>query len=95
MAHLRYVPESTAVVQGFGTSPSLLNPAITAVAGLVAVDNCLAGYNSSIFAYGQTGSGKTFTVIGDLQDAETVCSCSHAGHLGARECERGMRDIAT
>lgn len=55
--------------------PSLVVPTITAVAGLVAVDNCLAGYNSSIFAYGQTGSGKTFTVIGDLQDAETVRPC--------------------
>ncbi|GFR41403.1 hypothetical protein Agub_g2083 [Astrephomene gubernaculifera] len=40
------------------------------LAGLVAVDNCLAGYNSSIFAYGQTGAGKTFTVIGQLTDSE-------------------------
>ncbi|XP_047322469.1 kinesin-like protein KIN-12B [Impatiens glandulifera] len=28
------------------------------------VENCLAGFNSSVFAYGQTGSGKTFTVWG-------------------------------
>ena len=28
------------------------------------IDNCLAGYNGTIFAYGQTGSGKTFTVTG-------------------------------
>ena len=27
-------------------------------------DNCLMGYNGSLFAYGQTGSGKTFTIIG-------------------------------
>ena len=26
------------------------------------IDNCLNGYNGTIFAYGQTGSGKTFTV---------------------------------
>jgi hypothetical protein len=36
------------------------------------VDNCLAGYNSSIFAYGQTGSGKTHTVLGQLNSAELV-----------------------
>ena len=28
------------------------------------IDNCLNGYNGTIFAYGQTGSGKTFTVTG-------------------------------
>uniref|UniRef100_A0A1D1Z8I8 Kinesin-like protein KIF15 n=1 Tax=Anthurium amnicola TaxID=1678845 RepID=A0A1D1Z8I8_9ARAE len=28
------------------------------------VENCLAGFNSSIFAYGQTGSGKTYTMWG-------------------------------
>lgn len=27
-------------------------------------DNCLLGYNGTIFAYGQTGSGKTFTMQG-------------------------------
>lgn len=26
------------------------------------IDQCLMGYNGSIFAYGQTGSGKTFTI---------------------------------
>ncbi|GIL43358.1 hypothetical protein Vafri_1134 [Volvox africanus] len=40
------------------------------LAGQVAVDNCLAGYNSSIFAYGQTGAGKTFTVIGQISCPE-------------------------
>ena len=30
------------------------------------MDNCLAGYNSSILAYGQTGSGKTYTMLGAL-----------------------------
>ena len=28
------------------------------------IDNCLDGYNGTIFAYGQTGSGKTFTMNG-------------------------------
>jgi len=28
------------------------------------IDNCLDGYNGTIFAYGQTGSGKTFTITG-------------------------------
>ena len=33
------------------------------------VDQCLMGYNGSIFAYGQTGSGKTFTIQGDSDGA--------------------------
>nr|DAD24097.1 TPA_asm: hypothetical protein HUJ06_025560 [Nelumbo nucifera] len=32
--------------------------------GTPLVENCLAGFNSSIFAYGQTGSGKTYTMLG-------------------------------
>ena len=28
------------------------------------VNNCLEGYNGTIFAYGQTGSGKTYTMSG-------------------------------
>ena len=36
------------------------------------VENCLAGYNSSIYAYGQTGSGKTYTMLGSLNDPERV-----------------------
>jgi kinesin family protein 6/9 len=31
---------------------------------LPVVENCLEGYNGTIFAYGQTGSGKTFTMNG-------------------------------
>ncbi|KAL5215716.1 hypothetical protein ABZP36_007117 [Zizania latifolia] len=30
------------------------------------VENCLSGFNSSIFAYGQTGSGKTYTMWGPI-----------------------------
>ena len=31
------------------------------------VDQCLQGYNGSIFAYGQTGSGKTYTIQGRIE----------------------------
>jgi len=34
------------------------------------VDNCMSGYNSSIFAYGQTGSGKTHTMMGQIDKAK-------------------------
>ncbi|XAR58182.1 Plus-end-directed kinesin ATPase [Bertholletia excelsa] len=32
--------------------------------GAPLVENCLSGFNSSVFAYGQTGSGKTYTMWG-------------------------------
>lgn len=32
--------------------------------GAPLVENCLAGFNTSVFAYGQTGSGKTYTIWG-------------------------------
>ncbi|KAJ0043965.1 hypothetical protein Pint_17771 [Pistacia integerrima] len=32
--------------------------------GLALIENCLAGFNSSVFAYRQTGSGKTYTMWG-------------------------------
>jgi kinesin family protein 15 len=32
--------------------------------GKVITDNCLKGYNGTIFAYGQTGSGKTYSMQG-------------------------------
>lgn len=46
--------------------------AAVAVAGHPIVENCLAGYNSSIFAYGQTGAGKTYTMIGQLGRSDQV-----------------------
>ncbi|KAK3263260.1 hypothetical protein CYMTET_27925, partial [Cymbomonas tetramitiformis] len=49
-------------------SNSTTQEALFRVAGRPIVDNCLAGYNSSIFAYGQTGSGKTHTMLGQLPD---------------------------
>lgn len=45
---------------------------VCAVAGHPIVENCLAGYNSSIFAYGQTGAGKTYTMIGQLGKSDQV-----------------------
>ncbi|GJP40859.1 hypothetical protein CLOM_g528 [Closterium sp. NIES-68] len=38
------------------------------LAGRPIVENCLAGYNSTMFAYGQTGSGKTYTMFGADMD---------------------------
>ncbi|WCJ27531.1 phragmoplast-associated kinesin-related protein putative [Euphorbia peplus] len=37
---------------------------IFGMVGVPLVENCLAGFNSSVFAYGQTGSGKTYTMWG-------------------------------
>lgn len=48
--------------------------------GLPLVENCLSGFNSSIFAYGQTGSGKTYTMWGPL-------SALSGDSMG---CERGL-----
>eukprot|EP00040_Diaphanoeca_grandis_P021406 m.114042 g.114042 ORF g.114042 m.114042 type:complete len:1372 (+) comp28322_c0_seq1:106-4221(+) len=36
------------------------------------VENCIDGYNGTIFAYGQTGSGKTYTMAGPLDDAGNI-----------------------
>ncbi len=40
------------------------------MAGEAVVDNCMAGFNSSIFAYGQTGAGKTYTMQGAVERGE-------------------------
>ena len=34
------------------------------------IDNCLEGYNTTVFAYGQTGAGKTYTMFGAINDME-------------------------
>ncbi|WIA12855.1 hypothetical protein OEZ85_006481 [Tetradesmus obliquus] len=39
-------------------------------AGKPIVDNCMGGYNSTIFAYGQTGAGKTYTMQGPMAALE-------------------------
>nr|AMS24238.1 kinesin 12-Id protein [Marsilea vestita] len=51
-------------------SPSITQESLFQVVGLPMVDNCIQGYNSSIFAYGQTGSGKTYTMLGDIFEKE-------------------------
>lgn len=43
---------------------------VFAGAGVPLVENCLNGFNSTIFCYGQTGAGKTHTMIGELEDRD-------------------------
>ncbi|CAN6275532.1 unnamed protein product [Urochloa humidicola] len=50
-----------AVADAISTQEDIFN-----LVGLPLVENCLSGFNSSIFAYGQTGSGKTYTMWGPL-----------------------------
>ncbi|XP_058103126.1 kinesin-like protein KIN-12A isoform X2 [Magnolia sinica] len=57
--------------------------------GLPLVENCLAGFNSSIFAYGQTGSGKTYTMWGPPNAlVEDNPSSNHQKGLTPRVFER-------
>ncbi|CAA6664106.1 unnamed protein product [Spirodela intermedia] len=56
--------------------------------GLPLVENCLAGFNSSIFAYGQTGSGKTYTMWGPTSAALEDGSSSAERGLTPRVFER-------
>ncbi|XP_010512704.1 PREDICTED: kinesin-like protein KIN-12B isoform X2 [Camelina sativa] len=44
--------------------PESTQDEIFKLVGAPLVENCLAGFNSSVFAYGQTGSGKTYTMWG-------------------------------
>ncbi|OAY69167.1 Kinesin-like protein KIN12B [Ananas comosus] len=56
--------------------------------GLPLVENCLAGFNSSIFAYGQTGSGKTYTMWGPPSALLEDGSSSNEKGLTPRVFER-------
>ncbi|KAL7617395.1 hypothetical protein Lser_V15G02697 [Lactuca serriola] len=56
--------------------------------GAPLVENCLAGFNSSIFAYGQTGSGKTFTIWGPTNALLEENSSSDEQGLTPRVFER-------
>jgi len=58
-------------------------PPPPAAVGAPVVDNCLSGFNSSIFAYGQTGAGKTYTMTGRIGTA------ANPGDAAARE-QRGL-----
>ncbi|KAG1370058.1 kinesin-like protein KIN-12B [Cocos nucifera] len=56
--------------------------------GLPLVENCLAGFNSSIFAYGQTGSGKTYTMWGPPSALSEDASASNERGLTPRVFEQ-------
>ncbi|CAI0453161.1 unnamed protein product, partial [Linum tenue] len=56
--------------------------------GAPLVENCLAGFNSSVFAYGQTGSGKTYTIWGPSNILSEVGSSSDQQGLTPRVFER-------
>jgi kinesin family protein 15 len=51
--------------------PDTTQAEIFALTGRPIVDECLQGYNGTIFAYGQTGSGKTYSVQGSLKAGST------------------------
>ncbi|XP_076911441.1 kinesin-like protein KIN-12B [Bidens hawaiensis] len=56
--------------------------------GAPLVENCLAGFNSSIFAYGQTGSGKTYTIWGPANTLLEETSNSNEQGLTSRVFSR-------
>ncbi|MCO5553180.1 hypothetical protein L7F22_006701 [Adiantum nelumboides] len=56
--------------------PSTTQEQLFQVAGLPMVENCIQGYNSTVFAYGQTGSGKTHTMLGDIEGSSQKLSCN-------------------
>ncbi len=62
------------------------------VAGIPMVDNCMAGYNSSIFAYGQTGAGKTHTMMGVVNApgearSDLVSEADTMGPMNDTDCD--------
>ncbi|KAJ4843238.1 hypothetical protein Tsubulata_039389 [Turnera subulata] len=56
--------------------------------GVPLVENCLAGFNSSVFAYGQTGSGKTYTMWGPANALSDEASSSDQQGLTPRVFQR-------
>ncbi|KAI3716452.1 hypothetical protein L1987_67345 [Smallanthus sonchifolius] len=56
--------------------------------GAPLVENCLAGFNSSVFAYGQTGSGKTYTIWGPANALLQDDLCNDQQGLTPRVFER-------
>ncbi|KAK4266579.1 hypothetical protein QN277_027476 [Acacia crassicarpa] len=56
--------------------------------GVPLVENCLAGFNSSVFAYGQTGSGKTYTMWGPANALSEDNSTNDQQGLTPRVFER-------
>jgi hypothetical protein len=68
-----------------GEQPSVFGQAAQAI-----LDNCLLGYNGTIFAYGQTGSGKTHTMLGEFQTAFGACLWEESYE---RVSGRGVQEI--
>lgn len=62
--------------------------AVFEMVGRPMVENCLAGFNSSIFAYGQTGSGKTHTMWGILPTSGTDASVTEERGITPRVFEQ-------
>ncbi len=46
-------------------------------AGRPIADNCVAGYNATIFAYGQTGAGKTHTYVTNPRSTQHTAQHTH------------------
>eukprot|EP00873_Tetraselmis_striata_P039071 jgi/Tetstr1/459335/TSEL_004730.t1 len=58
------------------------------------VDNCLAGYNSTVMAYGPTGSGKTHTMLGEFPGHSPVTTPRTP--TGAdRRCRRVYSEVSS
>ncbi|KAJ0699671.1 putative plus-end-directed kinesin ATPase [Helianthus annuus] len=62
MLGYQFTFDHVADVSSTQASRSLID--IFELVGAPLVENCLAGFNTSIFAYGQTGSGKYYTIWG-------------------------------
>ncbi|ONK72552.1 uncharacterized protein A4U43_C04F20610 [Asparagus officinalis] len=86
-------PNSVSIVDHMFTFDSVADSSSTQhdifqLVGLPLVENCLAGFNSSIFAYGQTGSGKTYTMWGPPSALSAKDSSSEERGLTPRVFER-------
>ncbi|PSC70673.1 Kinesin KIF15 [Micractinium conductrix] len=68
--------------------PDAVQDEIYAAVGEQAVNNCLAGFNASIFVYGQTGAGKTFTITGDTSRQPDDGSLAQGCGLSLRVFQR-------
>ncbi|MFS8006706.1 putative minus-end-directed kinesin ATPase [Helianthus anomalus] len=54
--------------------------------GAPLVENCLAGFNTSIFAYGQTGRGKYYTIWGPTNTL--LEENAYGKEQGLKSCEQ-------
>ncbi|PKU60156.1 Kinesin-like protein KIN12A [Dendrobium catenatum] len=86
-------PNSISILEHSFTFDSVVDESSTQhdifqLVGLPLVENCLAGFNSSIFAYGQSGSGKTYTMWGASNSLSADCSLSQERGLTPRVFEQ-------